>query len=152
MSNPYTVCRGGAGTENVHIMQQTEANGMLGWLNKKRASPARPADAAHVWAGSPDLQKEQDNKVVEIHELKQTYKAEVFRLQTEINSLKEAISIKDREIVRVNADNSNLQREMSYLDDFKQLCQKQQAEIQSLKRQLPHEVARDVDIGTAAQF
>ncbi len=78
-----------------------------------------------------------------VFELNTHHVRQVYDLNAEIVALKETLSIKDREIVRVNADNSNLQREMSYLDDFKQLCQKQQAEIQSLKKQLPHEVVWD---------
>ncbi len=99
MSNPYTVCRGGAGTENVHIMQQTEADGILNWFQRKKASPARPAaDGAHLWVAPK--KSETQTPMQEIHELKQRYNAEVFRLQTKIISLNEAISIKDRAIKR----------------------------------------------------
>ncbi len=150
MSNPYTVCRGGAGTENVLIMQQTE--GRLDWLWKNKASPARPADAAHVWAASPDLQKEYYDKVVEMHGLENRYTAQVFDLNAEIVALKETLKEKNERLKVERATIAALNKENRDLNHLKQISFDQQAEIQSLKRQLPHKVARDVDIGTALQI
>jgi len=149
MQNPYTVCRVIAGTENVHIMQQTEADGVLSWFLPKKASPARPADAAHLWVAPKNSEK---TPVQEIHELEQRHKAEVVSLQTKIDSLNDKISIKDRAIDRVNADNSELKKEISHFEDIEKILLEQQEEIQSLKKQLPHKVAGDIDIGTAFQI
>jgi chromosome segregation ATPase len=121
-------------------MQQTEADGVRSWFRPKKASPTRPAEAAHLWVAPKNSEK---TPVQEIHELKQIHKAEVVSLQTKINRLNDQISIKDRALTRVNADNSKLHVEISHFKDIETILWKQQEEIQSLKKQLPHKVVWD---------
>ena len=140
MSNPYTVCRGGAGTENVHIMQQTE--GRLDWILKNKALPDRPSDEHDKVV--ENLEKRHVDRVFELntHHVRQ-----VFGLNAEIVALKETIKENNERLEREKATIAALKKENRDLNDLKQTSWDQQIEIGMLKDTLSK-----FDIGTAAQF
>jgi hypothetical protein len=154
MPNPYTVCRGGAGTENVHIMQQPvlQTEGRFDWLWTNKTLSDRPADAAHVWTAASNLQQDYYDKVREIHDLKVQHERKATEYNTEIAKLKETISQKDRALNREKANIAALEKENRDLNDLKQISINQQIEIGDLNTKIAKFVYNHKYIGTAVQF
>ena len=143
MQNPYTVCRGGAGTENVHIMQQTE--GSLDWIWKNKALPDRPADEHDKVV--ENLEKRHVDRVFELntHHVRQ-----VYDLNAEIVALKETLKEKNERLKVERATIAALNKENHDLNDLKQISFDQRIEIGRLETQISKFLDKHEYIGTAS--